>query len=123
SSVTIKVRPSGTYWLTGVVKETPELLIAGAAIEMLDGASAGVSVTTNSFGSFQILAAAGEQHVRVSKPGYESIVRLFSFTDDQRFDLYLTPTEAYDRIAGEYHLSITASDTCAKDDIPLSAAV
>lgn len=105
--------------LSGSVYDTAFRPVAGVKVEVVDGASAGMSALSNGDGSFVLIGAfAAEVNFRASKSGYVSV------TAAQRYNSFGGPwlsfsldvTEAPVSITGDYTLTLVADPSCA--DLP-----
>ncbi len=85
---------AATFALTGTVREDPGgAAIADAKVEILGGANAGKSATTDTAGSYRITGVApGTFTVRASKAGFESSERGANVTGDSTLDFTLRRT-------------------------------
>lgn len=114
STADVLVLPSGTYILRGTVTEPGPVPIGEARVDVIDGSHAGRSATTNGLnGTYEIYGLSGTLSVRVTKDGFVVDTKSVSLTENRVLDFELRPTAAPLPIAGNYRLTIAASNSCA----------
>jgi hypothetical protein len=111
--VSVLVLPPDTYRLVGRVFESG-LPVANASVMVLSGVGAGLSATTDSNGQYRLYGVAGAIQVRVSKAGYDDLVKPFTAVQNDVLDFpEAHQTAAIPSLAGTYTLTLTADPACA----------
>lgn len=107
------VVPSGTFRVMGVVTEIAATgyKVADALVEAATPSGV-LSTRTLSNGEYRLYGVAGSTEIRVTKSGYEPLVRSINVAAHDRFDLEIGPDSTRPRLAGTYTLTITADDAC-----------
>jgi hypothetical protein len=108
---TMTVRPDGQYRVRGRVVEPGNVPIAQALIEVVDGPSAGRSIVTSAFGSFEMWLPSCT--LRISRDGYLTAMKSITVTADTTLDLEIQPASPPSQIGGAYALVIQASASCS----------
>jgi hypothetical protein len=112
AQVTRTVVPPNTYRLTGTVLES-RLPVQGATVGVVSGIGAGLSTLTDYDGSYRLYGVAGVVQVKVTKPGYDDLVKPFTATQDDVLDFpEVHQTAAMPSLAGTYTLTLTADPGC-----------
>jgi hypothetical protein len=112
ASITLLVLPPDTYRLVGTVLESNAPLY-GATVTVLKGTGAGLSATTNGNGGYRLYGVAGPIQIKVSKPGYDDIVKTFTVTQNDTLDFpEAHQTAPIPSLAGSYTLTLTADPAC-----------
>jgi hypothetical protein len=87
--------------------------VPGARVEITAGSAAGMVALTEpvapSGGSYTFLGVGGDTEFRVTKDGYEPLVRTVRVTDHQQINFYLKPLVERSDFSGTYTLTITAN--------------
>jgi len=109
----VMVIPPGTFRVTGVVTESAAngYRVADARVEAATPTGA-VSTTTLFNGEYRLYGVAGSTEIRVTKTGYQPLVRPVNVTEHNRIDLELGPEPTRPKLAGSYTLTITADEAC-----------
>ena len=79
---------------------------------VVSGTSSGQLATSEYDGTYRLFGLAGDVTLRVSKPGYVSIDRRVTVTDDDVSDFAMTTVDPLRNVAGEYVATFTADPTC-----------
>jgi Big-like domain-containing protein len=112
----VLVLPKATFKVGGYVEEDGEVPVPEARVEVTAGTGAGLSVLTYPFpsgGSYTLLGLSGDTEFRVTKEGYQPLVRTVRVTEqEQRIDFELTPLIPRAVVSGTYTLTITAAAEC-----------
>lgn len=107
----VLVLVAGTFKIGGYV-EDGGVGIPGARVEITAGSAAGMVAVTQprapSGGSYTFLGVAGDTEFRVTKDGYEPLVRTVRVTENQQINFYLKPLVARSDLSGTYMFTITA---------------
>jgi hypothetical protein len=111
ASLTVVVKPEGTFILTGNITEPGPVSVGSATVTVLGGPMN--QVTANSFGFYEVFGVSGTVTLRVSKPGYRDETRTLTVTQDQRVDFGIRPISGPTPVAGIYRLTLTISPSCA----------
>jgi hypothetical protein len=112
AQITRTVVPPNTYRLTGTVLES-RLPLQGATVGVVSGIGAGLAATTDYDGSYRLYGVAGVIQVKVTKPGYDDLVKTFTATQDDVLDFPdAHQTAAMPSLAGTYTLTLTADPGC-----------
>ena len=111
ASLTIVVKPDGTFVVSGAVTEPGRIVVGGATVATLGGPS--IQVTTNSAGFYELFGVPSTFTMRVSKAGYVDDTRTLTVTQDQRVDVQIRPIVGPTPVAGIYRLTLTISPSCA----------
>lgn len=108
------VVPAGTYRLAGLVREAgiPTGPVVGARVEVTTGGGAGLTTYTDLWGKFRLYGVSGETSLRVTKDGYQPVVRTVVLGDHQTFDIEVPLPAPRADVSGIYTLTITAADHC-----------
>ena len=107
------VLPPGTFRVMGVVTEAAAngYRVADARVEAATFTGV-VSTTTLFNGEYRLYGVAGSTEIRVTKTGYEPLIRRINVAAHDRLDLELGPGSTRPRLAGTYTLTITADEAC-----------
>jgi len=111
SNKEIIVVPTGTYRLSGVVREEG-LPMAGVRVEVVAGAGQGFVAVTNVFGEYVFWGVAAAIEVRVTRDGYQEQRKSLQITSHQTLDFDLIPSRPRAEVAGTYTLTVTAAAGC-----------
>lgn len=113
ADIEVMVIPPGTFRVTGVVTEAAAngYRVADARVEAATPAGV-VSTTTLFNGEYRLYGVAGSTEIRVTKTGYQPLVRSMNVTAHDRLDLELGPEPTRPRLTGTYTLTITADEAC-----------
>ena len=111
ASLTIVVKPEGTFILSGNIIEPGPVSVGSATVTVLGGPLN--QVTANSFGFYEVFGVSGTVTLRVSKPGYLDETRTLTVTQDQRLDLQIRPISGPTPVAGIYRMTLTISPSCS----------
>ena len=112
AGMTLLVLPADTYRLVGTVLES-NLGVDGATVTVLSGTGAGLSATTDANGNYRLYGVAGAIRIKVSKPGYDDIVKTLTVTQNDTLDFpEAHQTAAIPSFAGTYTLTLTADPGC-----------
>jgi Bacterial Ig-like domain (group 2) len=106
--------PAGTYKVAGSVEEG-EVPVPDARVEVTGGPATGLSSVTRPFpggGSYTLLGVSGDTQFRVTKDGYQPLVRTLRVADHQRINFELMPLAPRVHVSGTYVLTISASADC-----------
>lgn len=107
------VVPPGTFRVMGVVTEAAGNGYGISAAQVEVATPAGVlSTETRVTGEYRLYGVAGASEVRVTKTGYQSLVRSINVARHDRVDLELRFEQTRPNVAGTYTLTIAADDTC-----------
>jgi hypothetical protein len=107
------VLPPDTYRLVGKVLESG-LPVATAAVVILSGVGAGVSATTDAAGEYRVYGVAGPIQVKVTKAGYDDLVKTFTAVQNDVLDFPdAHQTAGIPSLTGTYTLTVTADPACA----------
>jgi hypothetical protein len=110
ASLTIVIEPDGTFILKGKVTEPGQVVVSGAAVEVISGPAR--QAITNSAGLYEFFGMAGTFIVRVGKTAYFDERRTVTMSADQSLDVDITPRFAPADVAGKYRVTFTASASC-----------
>lgn len=116
----VLVLPAATYKVGGVVKDG-EVPVPGARVEVTAGPAAGLSTLTPSSlgsGSYTLLGVSGDTEFRVTKDGYQPLVRTVRVTSGQQINFDLTPLIPRADLSGTYTLTISAATDCSGRPLP-----
>jgi hypothetical protein len=103
---------AGTYRLTGMVRESG-LAVSDATVAVISGQGKGLSTVTDFSGYYRLYGVAGPIEIRVSKSGYDSIVRGLTVSASEVLDVPdLRQTGGIRPLAGAYALTLTAVGDC-----------
>ena len=111
ASLSMVIKPEGTFVLAGNITEPGPVNIGMATVAVLGGTLN--QVTANSLGFYELFGVAGALSLRVSKPGYLDETRTLSVTQDQTFDVQIKPVSAPASVAGTYRVILTISPSCS----------
>ena len=106
-----------TFSLSGIVQDTAFRPVAGVTVAVVEGARAGVSVTTDVAGRYFLPGQFSEAiTVEAAKDGYVSERKRYETRYPGSQNLYFTlpPTTPSPSLAGEYTLTLTASQACTE---------
>jgi hypothetical protein len=106
--------PSGSFILRGRINEPGNLPISNARFEVVDGPPAGQFTMTNYNGAYELYGLSGDVRVIVTKERYVAQTRSVSMTQDRVLDFEILPVVPPIAISGNYRLTFTASERCAK---------
>ena len=111
----VLVMPVGTYKVGGYV-EDGEVPVPEARVEVVAGPAAGLFAVTHPFpsgGSYTLLGVSGgDIQFRVTKDGYQTLVRTVRVTGHQQIDFDLTPLVPRANLSATYPLTISAAASC-----------
>ena len=110
SKVSIFVLPSGTYRLSGIVRDAG-VEVTEATVTVMSGAGQGLS--TKTAGTYKLYGVAGNTEIRVTKDGYNDAIQTIDVTSHRTLDFNLTLTNPRDVVAGTHTLTVTAAPECA----------
>jgi hypothetical protein len=108
---TVMVQPPGTYRVTGVATDYP-VTVQSATVEIVSGAGAGTTTTTNYWGEFAFYGVSGTVVLQVSAPGYESTSRTVAVSFNRIENFELRPLVPPPSVAGTWDFSITVPSVC-----------
>ena len=111
ASLSMVIKPEGTFVLAGNITEPGPVNIGMATVAVLGGTLN--QVTANSQGFYELFGVSGTLSLRVSKPGYRDETRTLSVTQDQTFDVQIRPISSPTRVAGTYSVILTISPSCS----------
>jgi len=112
ATVQVVVVPPNTYRLVGRVLES-RLPVVNASVVVLSGIGTGLSATTDNGGGYRLYGVAGPIQVRVSKPGYDDIIKTFTATQNDVLDFpEAHQSAAIPSFGGVYTLTLTADPAC-----------
>jgi hypothetical protein len=112
AGMTLLVLPADTYRLVGTVLES-NLGVDGATVTVLSGTGAGLSATTDANGNYRLYGVAGAIRIKVSKPGYDDIVKTLTVTQNDTLDFpEAHQTAPIPSLAGSYSLTLSADPGC-----------
>jgi len=110
---TVLVLPPNTYRLTGRVLEF-ELPVQGATVVVVSGMGNGVSSTTDYGGQYRLYGVVGAVQIKVTKPGYQDLVKAFTVTANDVFDFRdARQISAIPSMSGTYTLTLQADQDCS----------
>jgi hypothetical protein len=110
----VLVLPVGTYKVGGYV-EDGEVPVPEARVEVTGGSAAGLYAVTHPFpsgGSYTLLGVSGDTQFRVTKDGYQPLVRTVRVTGHQQINFDLTPLIPRASLSATYTLIISAAAHC-----------
>ncbi len=108
----IIVLPPNTYRLTGKVLEFG-LGVQGASVTVLSGVGSGASAKTDYGGTYRLYGVAGAVQIKVSKAGYEDLVKSVNVTQNDVLDFpEAHQITAIPSMAGPYTLTLQADPGC-----------
>src|SRR5512145_1987035 len=111
-SEVIVVTP-GTFRVMGMVTEAAGNGYGVSAAQVEATTSAGIiSTKTLVSGEYHLYGVAGVTEMRVTKIGYQPLVRSINVARHDRIDLELGLEQTRPSVAGTYTLTITADDAC-----------
>jgi hypothetical protein len=117
----VLVLPAGTYKVGGYVKDG-EVPVPGARVEVTAGPATGLFAVTDSSlpsgGTYSLLGVSGDTEFRVTKDGYQPLVRTVRVTSGQQIDFSLTPLIPRADLSGTYTLTISAAADCSGRPLP-----
>jgi hypothetical protein len=105
----LSARPAGTFVVQGRV--SPLIVATRARVDVLDGAAAGRSVTTDAFGHYVLVGVAGPMRMRVSMLGQATEERSLVVAEDLEVDFSLSARPTRDPV-GRWLLTVNASAEC-----------
>jgi hypothetical protein len=107
----VLVLPSGTFRLAGAVidSEAGGVPIPDARVEVVDGPA----VTTTANGTYRLYGVPGEADIRVTRPGYGTVVQSVRLTGNGTQNFTLSVDASVRNISGNYTLSIEVNGACA----------
>ena len=113
ADIEVMVIPPGTFRVSGVVTEAAAngYTVADARVEAATPTGV-VSTTTLFNGEYRLYGVAGSTEIRVTKTGYQPLVRSVNVGGHSRIDLELGPETTRPKLAGTYTLTITADEAC-----------
>ena len=115
--ITRTVLPPNTYRLTGNVLESG-LPVLGATVGVVSGIGAGSSATTGVDGGYRLYGVAGVIQVKVTKPGYDDIVKTFTAMQNDVLDFPgAHQTAAIPSLSGTYTLTLTSDPACPTNSV------
>jgi hypothetical protein len=108
-----RVLPTDNFILSGSVSEPVDQPLEEAVVKVSGGGGVAPRTTMTQYGSYSFVGVSGTLKVTASHSGYISEAKTVTMTRDQTLNFELTPTTAPATISGSYHLTITASGSCA----------
>ena len=111
----ITVLPPNTYRLTGKVVESG-LPVQGATVTVLSGTGSGLSSATRYDGQYGLYGVAGTVQIKVTKAGYEDLVKTISVMQNDVLDFpEARQSQRLPSIAGPYVLTLQPDPGCSTE--------
>lgn len=110
TSMTILIKPDGTFILTGKVTEPGGVGVGGALVEVTEGPPSRAS--TRSDGFYELFGVSGTVFVRYGKADYFDERRSVTILANQSLDVEITPRSAPMNLAGTYRVTVTVPMSC-----------
>jgi Carboxypeptidase regulatory-like domain len=105
------IQPAGTFIVSGNITEPVSVVVPNATVMVLAGARN--SVTTTSFGFYELFGMSGTVTLRVSSPGYVDETRTLTVMQNERVNVEIRPIVAPASVAGTYGMTLTISPSCS----------
>ena len=109
---TIIVLPTGTFRLTGNIRETG-FGIDGVTVSVTSGTGAGLTTTSGFTGSYALFGVKGLIRIEARKNGYLNLVQQLDVTEHRTHDVEIVAERARADFRGTYTLTIVAAGFCA----------
>lgn len=109
----IIVVPDGTFRITGQVTEIGDPApVPDARVEVVSGVGTGLSTKTDTFGRYRLYGVAGDAEFRITRDGYEPVVRRIGIDRHGIVNFELRLAAPRPDLSGMYTLTVRA-DACA----------
>ena len=110
-SLSVIVLPQNTFLLVGAVTDA-ELgsPVAGARVEL---ANSSISSTTDGTGFYRLYGVPLTAEIRISAPGYNTLIRSLDLSGDSRQDFPLALSGPRLSLSGNYRLTIEFTGACS----------
>jgi len=112
ASKRIFVLPTGTFRLSGVVKESG-FGIAGATVSVISGTENGLTATSGFGGFYALYGVSGVVRIQTRKDGYLNAIQQLDVTAHRTVDLEIVAERGRPDFRGAYTLTILAGGSCA----------
>ena len=110
-SISIVVKPEGTFVVSGNITEPGAISIPGATVTVLGSVPAYQVVSPSGF--YELFGVSGTVTLLVSKPGCLDETWILEVTQDQKVDPQIKPITAPAPIAGDYRMTLRISPRCS----------
>ena len=111
ASKTILVLPTGTFRLSGSIKESG-FGIEGVTVSVTSGTGAGLTTTSGFTGFYALFGVKGLVRIEARKNGYLNLVQQLDVTEHRTHDVGIVAERARTDFRGAYTLAIAAG-SCA----------
>ena len=111
ASARILVLPSGTFRLSGVIKEGA-VGVPGVAVTVISGVGEGLTTTSDVGGVYVLYGVSGTVRIRLRREAYLEAIHEVSATAHRTADFDIVAARPRTDYRGTYRLTITAAPTC-----------
>jgi hypothetical protein len=108
----IFVLPTGTFRLTGTIKESG-FGIANVTVAVISGVGAGLTTLSGFGGSYTLYGVSGPVQIHLKKEGYRNDIQQLAVTAHRTADFEIVADRPRKDYRGTYTLTISAASPCS----------